>query len=172
MALQYMIANGPMQTTAAFAKVATGTSIKTLLQVKSGATTVARIKKWGISFDGSAAATPGQVELVETGTVFATVTASVANDITKYNADALLAGNPTTALIEVGTAATGYTSTAEGSITASRNLDAPQLVAPTNQFIYEFSLGNEPIINVATSARIRVTFGTTVNAYCFMLLEI
>src|SRR4051812_16789215 len=119
----YLIGNGPMQTTAAFAPVATGTAIKTLLQVKPSATTIAKIIEWGISFDGFAAALPGRVELIETD-VAATVTASVANDITKYDSDALMGGDPTTNLIQVGTAATGYTASAEGTTTAVRNLDA------------------------------------------------
>src|SRR5215470_7925132 len=102
----YMIGNGASQTTAAFVAVATGTSIKTMLQVKPGATTVLEIVEWGISFDGSAAATPGKIELIETD-VAATVTASVANDITKLDSDALNSGDPTTSNIAVGTSSTG-----------------------------------------------------------------
>lgn len=168
---RYLIANGPMQTTAAFAKVATGTSIKTMLQVKPGATVAARVVEWGISFDGSAAATPIAVEFIETD-VAATVTASVANDITKYDDAAIAGGDPTTALIAVGTTSTGYTSSGEGSITAVRNLDAPQLVAPTNQYIKQFPLGERPLIQASKFARIRVTAGTSVGAYCYMILEI
>jgi hypothetical protein len=131
---RYLIQNGPMQTTAAPASVATGNTIKTLLQLKPGTTNAIKIVEWGISFDGSAAATPIKCELIETD-VAATVTASVANDITKYDADALNGGDPTTSLIAVGTTSTGYTSSGEGSITAVRNLDGSQLVAPTNQYV-------------------------------------
>src|SRR5437588_12893983 len=127
----YLIANGASPTTAAQVAVTTGTAIKTLLQVKASATVVAKIKEWGISFDGSAAATPIKVELIETD-VAATVTAAVANDITKLDGNALSGGDPTTNLIQVGTAATGYTSTSEGTITTVRNLDGPHLIAPTN----------------------------------------
>lgn len=167
----YLIGNGPMQTTAAFATVTTGNAIKTMLQVKPGATTSLRVIEWGISFDGSSAATPGKVELIETD-VAATVTASVANDITKLDADAIANGDPTTALIAVGTSATGYTAGSEGSITAVRNLDAPQLIAPTNQFIKQFPLGREPAIQNGKFGRIRVTFGTAVNAYCYMIVSV
>jgi len=166
----YLIANGPMQTTAAFATVTTGTSIKTLLQVKPSATIVAKIVEWGISFDGSAAATPIKVELIETD-VAATVTASTANDITKLDANALSGGDPTTNLIPVGTTSTGYTATAEGTITAVRNFDV-QLIAPTNQYIKQFPLGREPIIQISKFARIRVTAGAAVNAYCYMVVEV
>ena len=168
---RYLIANGPMQTTAAAAVVTTGTAIKTLLQVKPGATTILKVIEWGISFDGFAAAAPGKVELIETD-VAATVVACVANDITKYDAAALLQGDPTTALIAVGTTATGYTASAEGSITATRDLDGPQLIAPTNQFIKQFPLGTEPIINLGKFGRIRVTFAAAVNAYCYMVVEV
>lgn len=167
----YLIGNGPMQTTAAFAAVATGTSIKTMLQVKPSATAIAKIIEWGISFDGTTAATPGKVELIETD-VAATVTASVANDINKYDSDALMGGDPTTNLIQVGTTSTGYTSTSEGSITAVRNLDAPQFLPPTAPFVKQFPLGREPIIQISKFARIRVTFGTTVNAYCYMVVQV
>lgn len=167
----YLIANGPMQTTAAFASVATGTSIKTMLQIKPGATIIAKIVEWGISFDGSAAATPGKVELIETD-VAATVTASAAADITKLDNDALMGGDPTTALIAVGTTSTGYTSTSEGSITSVRNLDAPQFIAPTTQYQKQFPLGREPIIQTGKFGRIRVTFGTSVNCYCYVVVMI
>lgn len=168
---QYLIANGAMQTTAAFVAVTTGTSIKTMLQVKPSATIAMSIVEWGISFDGSAAATPGKVELIETD-VAATVTASVANDITKWDAAAIAGGDPTTNLIQVGTTSTGYTSTSEGSITASRNLDAPQFIAPTSQFIKQFPLGVRPLVQVSKFARIRVTFAAAVNCYCYVIVEV
>lgn len=168
----YLIPNGPQQTTAAFAAVTTGTSIKTMLQVKPGATVVARIVEWGISFDGYTPLTPIKVELIETD-VAATVTASVAADLTKLDAAALTGGDPTTALIAVGTTSTGYTSTNEGSIAAVRNLDGPQFITNTvSPFIKQFPLGREPIIQAGKFARIRVTAGAAVNCYCFMTVEI
>lgn len=166
----YLIANGPSPTTAAQAVVTTGNTIKTMLQVKAGATVVAKIKEWGISFDGSAAATPIKCELLETD-VAATVTASVAADINKLDANALSGGDPTTALIAVGTTSTGYTSTGEGSITAVREFDV-QLIAPTNQYIKQYPLGQEPIIQVSKFGRIRVTAPVAVNAYCYIIVEV
>lgn len=167
----FLIGNGAMQTTAAFVPVTTAAVIKTLLQVKPSATKVAKIVEWGISFDGFAAAAPGKVELIETD-VAATVTAHVAADITKLDGEALACGDPTTNLIQVGTTSTGFTATAEGTITAVRNLDGPQLIAPTNQFIKQFPLGREPVIQIAKFARIRVTFAAAINAYCYMIIEI
>ncbi len=165
----WTIGNGPMQTTAGFAKVTTGTAVKTMLQVKT--VVPMRVVEWGVSFDGSAAATPGIVELIETGTVFGTVTASANADITELDGEALLLGDPTTAFFSVGTSATGYTCTSEGSITAARNLAGPQLIAPTNQFIEQFPLGYRPLLQAAKATRIRMTFGTSVNAFCYVIIE-
>lgn len=166
----YFIANGPMPTTASQATVTTGTAIKTMLQVKPSATNTLKVKEWGISFDGSAAATPIKCELLETD-VAATVTASVANDIVKLDGQALMGGDPTTNLIQVGTTSTGYTSTAEGSITATRMFDV-QLVAPTNQYVKQFPLGLEPVVQVSKFLRIRVLAGAAVNCYCYVIVEV
>lgn len=173
---QYLIGNGPMQTTAAFAAVTTGTAIKTMLQVKPSATLGMKIISWGYSFDSSAAAASVKVELIETGTVFGTVTASVANDLTKWDAAALAGGDPTTNLIQVGTSATGYTCTSEGTITAVRNLDFPQFATTSTSFAVtwarDFPLGREPFVQVGGAMRIRITSGTAVNAYCFVIVEV
>lgn len=156
-----------MPTTAAQAPVTTGTAIKTLLQLKPF--NQCKIVAWGVSFDGSAAATPIKVELCETGTVFGTVTASVDADCIKMNgADQAVAS---VAGLTMGTSATGYTCTSEGSITTVRMFDA-QLVAPTNQYIYQFPLGQEPVLVIGNATRIRVTAGTAVNAYAWIEVEI
>lgn len=166
----YLIQNSAVGLTAAPVKVTTGTAIKTLLQFKPSATIVAKIVEWGISFDGSAAATPGNIELMESD-VAATVTALTAADITKLDSDALAGGDPTTNLIQVGASATGFTAGAEGTTTAARLFDW-QLIAPTNQYVKQFPLGREPIIQVNKFARIRVTFGIAINAACYMIISI
>lgn len=166
----YLFANGASPTTAAQVAVTTGTSIKTMLQLKASGTVLAKIKEWGISFDGSAAATPIKCELLETD-VAATVTAAVAADLNKFDANALSGGDPTTNLIQVGTTSTGYTSSGEGSITAVRMFDV-QFVAPTNQYVKQFPLGLEPVIQVSKFGRIRVTAPAAVNCYCYLLVEV
>lgn len=166
----YLLANGPMQTTSSFASVTSGTSLKTMMQIKPGATVVAKIVEWGISFDGFAAALPGKVELIETD-VAATVTAYAAADITKLDSDALMGGDPTTALLAVGTTSSGYTSTGEGSTAAVRNLDL-QFLPPTAPYVKQFPLGREPVIQAGKFGRIRVLFGTAVNVYCYMVVQV
>ena len=168
----YFIANGPSPTTAAQAVVDTGTAIQTMLQVKVGATTITvrpKIVEWGISFDGSAAATPIKCELLTTGTVAATVTQHAAAGI--QNLDPL-ATTPTTGFpFTFTTITTGYTASAEGSITATRMFDA-QLIAPTNQYVKQWPLGREPMFAQTDYLRIRVTAGAAVNAYCYVVIEV
>ncbi len=166
----YLIPNGAAPGAAAPVVVTTGVVIKTLLQFQPSATVIARIVEWGISFDGSAAATPIKVELVETSGA-ATVTASAAADLTKMDSDAQAGGDPTTNLIQVGTTNTGYTAGGEGTPGTCRLFDI-QLIAPTNQFIKQFPLGREPVVAVSKFCRIRVTAGTAVNAYCYIVVQI
>lgn len=56
-------------------KLATGTGLRCLLQIAP--TMGIEIVEWGVSFDGSAAATPGQVDLVEVDVAASAGTASV-----------------------------------------------------------------------------------------------
>ena len=166
----YTVMNSAMVTTAAPTKVTTGTSAKTMIQLK--ASMPIRIIEYGISFDGSAAATPGIVELIDAGTVFATVTAFAAADVMPYSDPNALANTAGTSGVplNLGTAASGYTASVEGSITATRMLDL-QLIAPTGEYLKQFPLGREPEIVAGNSLRIRVTFGTAVNALCYVTFE-
>lgn len=154
----YMAANGVNPTTASFVAVTTGTAIKTMLQVATPSTTALRPVAWGISFDGSAAATPIKVELIQTD-VAATVTSVTPTLWSDPNGPASLCVG--------GAAATGHTATAEGTITATRVLDL-QLIAPTAQYVYEFSLGREPQVPISKFLRIRLIAGAAVNAYCWI----
>lgn len=156
-----------MPTTASLLAVTTGTAIKTLLQLKPF--NVGKIVAWGISFDGSAAATPIEVELLETGTVFATVTASA--DADAFKMDGGDQANVSVAGLTLATSGTGYTASAEGTITATKIFDA-QFVAPTNQYIYQFPLGQEPKLIIGNAYRIRVKAGAAVNAICWIEVDI
>ena len=170
----YTIYNGAMPTTAKFVAVTTGTAIKTLLQVKPSATIIAKIVEWGFKCDAPSAAALAVVELLQTD-VAATVTASVANDINKVDSDALMGGDPTTNLIQVGTTSTGYTSSGEGTITAVRLFDNILTTIPTTngyEYVKQFPLGREPVIEIAKFGRIRTHFSVAVNATCYMTVQL
>lgn len=157
----YFAANGVSPTTAAQVAVTTGTSIKSLLQVATPSTCPITVFEWGISFDGSAAATPIKVELLQTD-VAATVTSVTPTLWGDPNAPASLCVG--------GASATGHTATAEGTITATRVFDV-QFIAPTNQYVKQFPLGREPIVALSKFLRVRVTAGAAVNAYCYLIWE-
>lgn len=170
----YMLANGPMPTTAAQAVVSTGTAIKTMLQVKLGASTnqTAKIVQWHISFDGSSAAQPIKCELICTGTVKATITEFVAADIINLldpNAAAVTDDFPF-AFTAAGDES-GYTSTAEGTITATRLLDVA-LVQPTNERTIQYPLGREPVFRFDEYLRVRVTAAAAVNCYTYLIIDV
>ncbi len=173
MTLQYIVWNAPMPTTAAVLKVTTGTSIITMLQLRPATNFPITIQEWGFSADGFAAAAPATVELLVTGTVFATVTAHAAAGIMPFhdpNAPVNTAGTGGIPM-NLGTTHTGFTSTSEGTITATEILDA-QLFPPTGIYVKQFPLGREPGVAAGDCLRVRCTFAAAVNALCYVVFEV
>lgn len=165
MADSYWAHNGHMVTTAPPTKVTTGTSTKTMLQIAAPSTRCLTVVKWGISFDGSAAGVPIQCELIETGSIAATVTAFTAGDIQNYSDP-----NAPTSLVVLGTSASGFTASSEGATTSTRYADLQQ-VQPTNQYVWEWSLGREFQVKAGNILRVRVTAAVAVNCLSFVLWE-
>lgn len=160
--MQFLIPNHAMQTSAKPAGVTTGTSIKTMLQVKP-LTSPLFVVEWGYSFDGSPSDI--SVELIEAD-VAATVTASAEADITKLGYEV----NGAAQAMTLSTTGTGYTSSAEGTVTAVRNLDSPQ-ISSTKLYQKQFPLGERPMIREAKFGRIRVHAASAVNMLCYMILS-
>lgn len=158
----YIMWNGDTSAlTAAPTAVTTGTSLKTMLQLKPGTPKV-RIIEWGYSFDVVPTAVV-KVELIETGTVFATVT-TIGSGIRTYNDVTGAASQATT-----GTSASGFTATAEGTVTSTRLLAYQH--EWSQQFKQQFPLGREPEINGANALRIRATTATAINMSCYIIWE-
>ncbi len=146
------------------------------LSAQNSPTTSIRIIEWGCSFDGSAAATPGEVEVFAT-TVGATglSTAYAAADIMPWS-DANAAANTasTTGVpLALGTSNSGFATAAvtEGTVANARMFDL-QLIAPTNQYVKQFPLGREPEVLGNQFLRVRMTFAATVNAYIYVIFEV
>jgi hypothetical protein len=150
---------GPPSTVATSGTAGTA---KTLLQVKSGGTPL-RIIEWGYTIDATPAG-PVRFELVETGTVFATVT-TIGSGIRTYN-DTNGVSQAVT-----GTSATGFSASAEGTITASRLLGYQY--DNGLYFKQQFPLGREPQIAASSSLRIRATPTTSaaVNVMPYIIWE-
>ena len=134
----------------------------------------ARLKAWGCSFDGSAAATPGQVELFENTAAATMTTAYAAADIQPYNpyATANTAGS-TGQPLNLSTTTSGFATTTvtEGTVAGYRGADL-QLISPTSQYAWQWPLGLEFGVAAQNYLRVRVTFGATVNMYAWVLFEV
>lgn len=148
------------KTSHALTEVATGTTVKTVLQVATPSTTDIRVVAWGISFDGtSATAEPGHVVLIDT---------DVAATVTSLTPEEWGSDDNTASLCVGGAALTGYNATAEGTIAGSRVLD-PQVVHP--QTGYTVWLPEKPRVKASRFLRIRCTFAATVNCVPWVLWQ-
>lgn len=143
-----------MPTTAAQVKVAVANGVKTMLQLSTPATRQIQLISWGYSID---AALAGVVELIQTD-VAATVTAHVAAGVQPLDP------NAPASLLTLGTSATGYTATVEGSTTATRVFDVQEVAAsspPNLSYSYQWIPAERPIIPISKFLRVRTTFGAT-----------
>lgn len=155
--MPYICWNGAAPTTAAFAKVTTGTAIKTMLQLSTPATRQIQILEWGFSLDVAPGAA-SVVELIQTD-VAATVTAHVAAGVVNLDP------NGTASLLTLGVSNTGYTAIAEGTTTASRLFDVKEIPlaagATDLTYVRQFMPDARPIVAISKFLRVRVTFATS-----------
>lgn len=160
----YIAWNTAAPTTAMRTTVATGTAVKTMLQIATPSTKDIKVRRWGVRFDTAPTAII-RCELLQTD-VAATVTAHVAAGVQPYEDP-----NGPASLMTLGTSATGYTASAEGSITATRTAD--EWIAPVgvSYYDYEWSLGLEFKVPVSKFLRVRMTTATTNNALCYIVWE-
>jgi hypothetical protein len=157
--------SAPMPTTAPPAKIAlSAAATKTIQQVKPNTREIA-IVEWGYTLDAPPA-TPIQLELLTTGTVAATVTAYGANDVIKYTDPASAAST-----VSVGTTASGYNATAEGTVVATRVIDYHY---ETGLWLSkQYPLAREPVVLTTDYLRVRATPGsaTTINIATYVIWE-
>lgn len=164
--LLYTVANSTRATTAAPVKQPTGTAIRTMLQLATVSTGGIYIVEWGISFDGSAAATPIQVELFGCTGAATMSTALAATDVMTLTDSS----GGSVANLQYSTALSAYATAAvtEGTVANYRMFDL-QDVAPTNQYVKQWPLGREPQALLSTFVRVRVTAGASVNCHTYIV---
>lgn len=165
MVAKFKAYSGAMPTTGLTAGVAGVTGVKTLLQLAppSGRRLFARA--WGVSFDSAASAAGVKCELVETD-VAATVVAHTSTGLVALNADGL----STPSALTLGTAATGYTASAEGSVTATRVFDL-QYVNPAGGYSWSWMLGDEALVVPTKFLRVRISAPASVNVNAWIQWE-
>lgn len=162
----FIAGNFPMQTTAPPAGVATGTATKTMLQVAPPSSQPIHVMKWSVQF-ATAPTAPITCELIETGTAFATVTAHAASGVQPYDRTT---GTPVS-VVTLGTGGTGYTASAEGTITASRTGDLQVIPVGVGSYTWEWSLGREWEVAPGRSLRIRMTTATAISAIAYVIWD-
>jgi hypothetical protein len=144
----YAVQNAALPTTAATVRVATGTSIKTLLQGTAPSSRRIEICGWQIDMDGNP---DGVVELIHTTTVAGTSPTAVV---------------PTVWSDPSGPAALstwGFSPSAEGTVvTTTRILDLHNIKA--NQSTFWFPLAERPVVPASGVVRVRVSMTTGANA--------
>lgn len=162
----YWSANAAMPTTAAITPVTTGTAIKTMLQIATPSTQKIKVVKWGFTFSSAPTAVV-TCELVQTDVSVAAVTSHVAAGVQPYSDSGAPASSMT-----LGTTATGYNSSStEGTITATRQIDHYICPIGVSSYQWEWSLGREPEIAVSRFLRIRMTTATAVSAVCWVVWD-
>ncbi len=164
--MSYKIFNAGATPTTALAVVTTGTGLKTMLQVAPPSTMELSIISWGYSLAAVPGSTGGQVELLQTDTA-ATVTALTEAGVYYSGTSTAVTSNLT-----FGTAATGFTATAEGTITVAKFLDS-DLISPTAgaqpiTYDYQFVPDERPAIAAGKFLRIRANFAAAVNMLCWV----
>jgi hypothetical protein len=162
----YMAYNSARPSTASAVKQPTGSAVRTMLQLATTTTQGIKVVEWGISFDGSAAATPIQVELFNCTGAATLNTALAASDISRVS-DPL--GTETIPL-QYGTALSAF-ATGSGTEGTAANvyLWDQQLIAPTSQYVKQWPLGREPSAALSTFVRVRVTAAATVNCHTYVV---
>jgi len=162
----FIVHNSTRATTAAPVKQPTGTAVRTMLQLATTTTAGIYIAEWGISFDGSAAATPIQVELFGCTGAASVMTALAATDAQHFTDP----GAAAVTALQYGAALSAFATGAvtEGTVANYRPFDL-QLVAPSSQYVKQYPLGREPSSLLSTFVRVRVTAAAAVNAYIYVI---
>jgi hypothetical protein len=128
-----------------------------MLQLATPSTRQIQLLEWGFSLDDPPGA-DGVVELLQTD-VAATVTAHASSGV--QNLDP----NGAASLLTLGTSATGYTASAEGTTTASRVFDTVSLSSVSGesglQYVRQWMPDARPIVAVSRFLRVRATTPTT-----------
>lgn len=141
-----------------------GGTAKAAIQLATPATLELTIIEWGISFDGSAAATPALVELAVAG---------AASTLSTTHSTTTVQNIGPSALSSKLTFSTSTTAFGNGNITTNTTAQVwdKQYIAPTGQYVKMWPLGREPVLGASKFLQIRIKAVTTVNALAYIVWE-
>jgi hypothetical protein len=167
---RYRCYNAAMQTTAPIVDVATGAAVKTMLQIATPSTRQCQLIAWGYRLAAAPSTAESYVELIQTD-VAATVTAHVAAGVQPLDP------NAPASLMSLGTTATGYSASVEGTSTAVRTFDAVTIPITTStadgrlSYAYQWMPDERPIVAVSKFLRVRVDMGSSVNMLTWVVWD-
>lgn len=151
----WRIYSAAVPTTAAMVRQATGTSIKTHLQLTAPSNDDLIIRAWGVMFETTPTAFI-HAELIQTATVAGgSPTAVVPTNLQGSTASAATAG---------------FAPSSEGTVAGTPKVFDDALLL-TNYYRWEWSLGSEPILEASQVLRVRMTTSVTINALCYIDFE-
>jgi hypothetical protein len=162
-----------MPTTALPTPVAAPATFFTSLQVVGSASSPIKVVEWGVGFTGATLVAGFPCDLIDTGTIAATVTAFAAVDVAGYDAIGQVVpqvGTTSGIPLVLSTSTSGYTSSAEGSITTTLQHDSV-IVEPVGSFVKQFPQGREPYVKPGNVLRIRVKGDGVTTHYSWLVFE-
>lgn len=140
------------------------TGAKCAIQLATPSTVLLRIVEYSVSFNGSAAATPATVTLVQASAASTMSTAHSTSTVVAIGDSGKTSG------LTMGTGATGYGNGAITTNTTSKMYDA-QFVPQTAQFVKQWPLGREPIVPASAFCQLRINTSATVSAIGYIVAE-
>jgi hypothetical protein len=141
-----------------------------MLQLSTPSTREIQVVSWGFTLDAAPATTgEGVVELLQCD-VGATVTAHVAAGVQPLHP------NAPASLLTLGTENTGYTASAEDTITASRTFGVVKVPGVSNgawptSWEYQFLPDERPVVDSSSFLRVRATFSAAVGMLCWVVIS-
>ncbi|WP_144385725.1 hypothetical protein [Streptomyces sp. SAJ15] len=161
----YIAYNAPFDaTTGVTAGTQYTTGAKCAIQLATPSTVLLRIVEYSVSFNGSAAATPATVTLVQAGAASTMSTAHTTSTVVA------IGDSSKTSSLTMGTTATGYGNGSITTNTTSKEFDA-QFISPTAQFVKQWPLGREPVLPASSFCQLRINTSATVNALAYIVFE-
>lgn len=151
-------------TTGVTAGTSYATGAKVAIQLSTPSTLQLKVVEYGISFNGSAAATPSTVTLAHAGAASTVSTGHTASTIVAVG------DNSKTSGLTMGTGNSGYGNGAITTNTTTKMFDA-QFIAPTTQFVKQWPLGREPVLPASAFLQLRINTSATVSALAYILFE-
>lgn len=151
-------------TTGVMAGTSYASGAKVAIQLATPSTVQIRLVEWGVSFNGSAAATPAVCTLAQAGA------ASTCSSAHSTSTIVPIGDNGKASSLTMGTTTSGYGNGAITTNTTSKQY-AGQFIAPTNQFIQQWPLGREPVVPVSAFLQLRINTSATVTAIAYIVFE-